>query len=271
MRATSLFCVFALGKAMVLIDHPPPWNGWAPLAYFWQDALVALLFAAVDFLLRKSPAGNRFASALYWLLTIYAALNLPVERAVATPLTWPMLRAARGPLADSMLLYATWTNALLVAAVLGIAAALPRLRIRAPRGALAAGAILMIALGPFASARLDTIGLDRNVVVALISSARQGSGVRAIAGEWRKSPFPSSPVEDLTRFRGAGKGRNVILVSLESTAAQYVSSETMPNLTAMSHHAIAFDAAYAVYPESIKGLFSVLCVGSPGTELEFAL
>jgi len=55
-----------------------------------------------------------------------------------------------------------------------------------------------------------------------------------------------------------------VLVSLESTAAQYLSLyggeyETMPNLTALARRALVFDNAYAVYPESIKGLFSVLC------------
>jgi arylsulfatase A-like enzyme len=56
----------------------------------------------------------------------------------------------------------------------------------------------------------------------------------------------------------------VILVSLESTAAEYLSLygskfETMPRLTAMARDAMVFEAAYAAYPESIKGLFSALC------------
>jgi len=44
MRAVSLFAILALAKSIVLASHPTAWNGWAPLAYFWQDALVALLF-----------------------------------------------------------------------------------------------------------------------------------------------------------------------------------------------------------------------------------
>jgi lipoteichoic acid synthase len=37
----------------------------------------------------------------------------------------------------------------------------------------------------------------------------------------------------------------------------------MPNLTALAQKAVVFDNAYAVYPESIKGLFSVLCSEYP--------
>jgi arylsulfatase A-like enzyme len=37
----------------------------------------------------------------------------------------------------------------------------------------------------------------------------------------------------------------------------------MPNLTAMAGRAVVFETAYAVYPESIKGLYSVLCSAYP--------
>jgi phosphoglycerol transferase MdoB-like AlkP superfamily enzyme len=37
----------------------------------------------------------------------------------------------------------------------------------------------------------------------------------------------------------------------------------MPNLTALARRALVFENAYAVYPESIKGLFSVLCSTFP--------
>jgi arylsulfatase A-like enzyme len=54
------------------------------------------------------------------------------------------------------------------------------------------------------------------------------------------------------------------MVSLESTAAEYLSlyggaNEVMPNLSYLAQRALLFENAYAVYPESIKGLFSVLC------------
>jgi lipoteichoic acid synthase len=59
-----------------------------------------------------------------------------------------------------------------------------------------------------------------------------------------------------------------VLVSLESTAAKYLglygaSPDVMPRLSELARSAIVFDNAYAVYPESIKGLFSVLCSTYP--------
>jgi lipoteichoic acid synthase len=65
----------------------------------------------------------------------------------------------------------------------------------------------------------------------------------------------------------------VVMVSLESTAAQYLSLyggkyEVMPNLNALASRALVFDNAYAVYPESIKGLFSVLCSVFPSFDSE---
>jgi len=59
-----------------------------------------------------------------------------------------------------------------------------------------------------------------------------------------------------------------VLVSLESTAAQYLKlygarEDAMPNLSRLADSAIVFDNAYAVYPESIKGLFSMLCSTYP--------
>ena len=42
----------------------------------------------------------------------------------------------------------------------------------------------------------------------------------------------------------------------------------MPNLTELARNAVVFDNAYAVYPESIKGLYSVLCSAYPGIDSE---
>jgi arylsulfatase A-like enzyme len=236
------------------------------MAYFWQDALVALLFAAVELSLRNSRVGRTLCIALYWMLVIYAVINVPVGRAVATPLTWAMLRAARGPLADSMLTYVTWTNGALISIMMAAAAIFPRWLRPARRAStvLVAFALLAIVVGPLATARADTLGLHRTAVVALFEVPRSAAATHRNGAPWTRSPFPTSPAENLTQFRGAAKGRNVILVSLESTAAQYLSLygskfETMPRLTAMARDAMVFDAAYAAYPESIKGLFSVLC------------
>jgi lipoteichoic acid synthase len=57
-------------------------------------------------------------------------------------------------------------------------------------------------------------------------------------------------------------------VILESTAARFLAPygaarDATPNLTALSRDAVLFESAYAAYPESIKGLFSMLCARRP--------
>jgi len=268
MRGVALLLVFALAKAAMVGGHAAPVTGWWPLAYLWQDAMVALALAAFDAALEAVGATSRIASLVYWAIAIYAAINIPVGRAVSTPLTLPMLRAARGPLADSMLLYVTPANVLLVLLTLAAAAAVPVLLRHAPRqwgGWAVAGALAAVLLGPAAGRRVDTHGMDRNVITALIGTQLPRADVRAVAGGWRESRFPMArPAEDLSRFAGAARGRNVVMVSLESTAAQYLSIyggayDVTPNLSALAGRALVFENAYAAYPESIKGLFSVLC------------
>jgi hypothetical protein len=256
MKAVSLLLVLVVAKLAILNGHTVPLSFWTPIAYLWQDVLVVLLFALVEMAVRR-------VGLLYWGLAIYAALNIPVGRAVSTPLTWPMLRAARGPLADSILLYVTWTNAALVLLTLGVAAIGPFLLRTLPRRALMLG-LPIVALGPIASARVETLGLDRNALAVLVSSALSRSYSQAPSGDWRVSRFDHERVEDLSMLRGIAKDRNIILISLESTAAQYLplygSSEPVtPNLNVLATHAVVFDNAYAVYPESIKGLLSILC------------
>ncbi len=274
MKSASLFLVFVLAKLVVLWGQAAPLTGWSPIAYVWQDALVALAFGAFEIAIQKVAAATRTVWAAYWALVIYTAINIPVGRALSTPLTRPMLRAARGPLADSMRVYLTATNIWLMASLLGAAAGLPWLIGRVPRklagvaGLAFAGALALVLLGPMASSRADTRGMDRNVVTALIGTTSPRVVARAGVSEWRASRFESESAEDLSQYRGAARGLNVVMVSLESTAAQYLSlygasQEVMPNLSALARNALVFDNAYAVYPESIKGLYSVLCSTFP--------
>lgn len=268
MTAVSLFLVFVLAKILSLWGQPVPLTFWSVPAYVWQDSLVALAFGVI------SVTWRRMTQIVYWLLAIYAAINVPVARALYTPLTLPMLRAARGPLADSILLYVTRTNIVLVFTVLVAAFALPRLMRKVPRAFPAAAAICAVVavvaslLGPAASARADTRGMGRNVVLALIGVRLPTVEEAARVDDWRASRYESARTEDLSRFSGSAKGFNVVTVSLESTAAQYLAlygseREAMPNLSALARHALVFEKAYAVYPESIKGLFSILCSEYP--------
>src|SRR5262249_56620346 len=91
--------------------------------------------------------------------------------------------------------------------------------------------------------------------------------------DWRASHVSTAPVEDLSRLRGAAAGRNIVMVGLESTAARYLGlygamPDVAPNLSALSKSGVVFENAYAVYPESIKGLFSILCSTAPGFDTD---
>ena len=271
MRSASLLLVFVLAKLAIVWGHTAPLTGWSLLAYVWQDVTVALTFAAFEFALQRIGAATRIVWAVYWAIAVYAAINIPVGRVVSTPLTRPMLRAARGPLADSILVYLTTTNILLVVSVLAAAAVLPWLMRDVPRQFAKSAVICAIAVvlvGPMASSRSDTRGMDRNVITALIGTQLPRVMAGAEANEWRESRFRPDRTEDLSRFAGTAQGLNLVMVSLESTAAQYLSLyggeyEVMPNLSALARKALVFENAYAAYPESIKGLFSVLCSTFP--------
>ncbi len=265
MKAISLLLVFLVAKLCMVWGHAAQVTVWSAVAYTWQDVAVALGFGVMEATLRRTRA----VIWLYWLLAIYAALNIPIERALSTPATWPMLRAAGGPLADSFRVYLTFANVSLVLLTLAMAALLPRMLDRIPlpaMGLAAAWAAAFVLVGPVSASRVDTHGMGRNPIVALIESSLPRLTAQAASGDWRTRQFDTNneTAEDLSSFAGIAKGRNVVMVSLESTAAQYLSLygskyEVMPNLNALASKALVFDNAYAVYPESIKGLFSVLC------------
>jgi glucan phosphoethanolaminetransferase (alkaline phosphatase superfamily) len=145
--------------------------------------------------------------------------------------------------------YLTATNILLVALVLAAAAVLPWLMRGVPRqfARLAVvSAIAVVLLGPIASSRADTRGIDRNVVTALIGTGSPRALADPCISDFRQSRFEADATKDLSRFRGTAQGFNVVMVSLESTAAQYLSLyggeyEVMPNLSALARKALVFD------------------------------
>jgi hypothetical protein len=106
-----------------------------------------------------------------------------------------MLEAARGPLADSILLYATWANALWVLATLATAALLPVV-LRRPCRLTAVIAAVLILTGPLAATRVDTAGLERNAIATLMSSALPRVASKPATGDWRASNFAGSGGED---------------------------------------------------------------------------
>jgi len=264
-RPAGLFLVLAVAKAAALWGHQLPVSAWTPVACLWHDALVVLAFAAVDAWL---GARTRAAWTIYAVLAGYAAVNLPIVRVLSTPLTAAMLRATGGTIADSIRLYLTWPNLLLIAFLSAIACAAPLACTRVTRARVVAALAVCVELGPIATARVDTLGLERNAWTALGLSMLPHVSAQAADADWRASGVDRVRRDDLARFRGAAAGRNVVVVSLESTAARYLglygaSPDVMPNLSALARSAIVFENAYAVYPESIKGLFSILCSTYP--------
>jgi arylsulfatase A-like enzyme len=271
MRPASLLCVLLLARVCSLVGRDVPVSAWSPVAYLWQDLLLVVLFAGIDLSARKRPW---VGWTLYAVIVLYTVINVPVIRVLGTPLTRPMLRAAGAPLADSVAHYATFTNLALPVLVVAAAAALPRLFRRArPRHVLIGviASVPVIAVGPLATARVETQGGHRNAVFALVS----GLVPRVEAtGDGDPVPDPITPsltADDLARFRGAAANRNVVVVLLESAAAQYLrpygaAEDPMPNLTALAGEGMLFEHAYAVYPESIKGMFAVLCSRYPAVD-----
>ncbi len=209
-------------------------------------------------------------SGIYWVLVSYAALNVPVARVLSTPLTATMLRGARGALADSIFYYATFANLAALASVLVVAGLAPLAFRKFPARALVVALSICLAAGPYASDRLDTMGMERNAWTALAGSLLPKSP--NTNGGWRVQGFDQSKGDDLSWLNSAAAGRNVVMVSLESAGAQYLglygaSPDPMPNLSKLAQNGVVFESAYSVYPESIKGLFSVLCSRYPAFDV----
>jgi len=189
LRGVCLLGVLLTARAAALVGHPLPLSPWSPFAYVWQDVLVALLFTAVDARLKRPRVGW----TLYGALVFYIALNVPITRVLSSPLTWTMIRAARGPLADAILHYVTLSNVIALAMPVIAAVWLPRVlggRVIRMNALVAGAAILLVAIGPFAASRLDTSGLHRNAFGALIETSVTRVAARDAFDDWRAPPDP---------------------------------------------------------------------------------
>jgi hypothetical protein len=269
-----LFGVLVLARVLSGSASPSSTAGlWTLPAILWQDALVALVFWVVDRVTWRS----RWMWVEYAIIVGLVAINVPVVRAVGTSLTVPMLRAARGPLLDSIRAYVTWVNLLAITAIIVAAVWLPRLlrftSLRVRRVALVMG-MALLTLAPFARARVSTVGSERNVVTALVTSMwpRVGSAGRADGIEWRASPFEVRTADAAVDYRAAGKGLNIVLIVLESTAAQYLkpygaADDPMPTVSALASRSLVIDRTYSPYPESIRAFFSLGCAQSPAFDV----
>lgn len=270
----ALFLVLVGGKLAAMGGHGVPLTPWSIIAFTWQEAVIVSTVG----LLERATAGSRtrlVVVAAYWGLIACVAVNIPIGRALATPLTWPMLRATGGALADSLFLHVTWTNVVLLSAVVTAGLFLPRASRRLPAATprvVACCVLLLMALGPFASSRAGMHGRDRNALIALVESAIPHVDAASRTGDWRLSAFGQERADDLSRLSGSARERNVVMIGLESTGAQYLPlyggrGDVMPALSALARDSIVFERAYASYPESIKGLFSVLCSTFPAFDV----
>jgi hypothetical protein len=264
LRAVSLLIVLVVSRALGSVGHHVTITWWSPIAYVWHDTAVVLLFAVFEFAFRKH---TRVVWTTYGIVALYVVVNIPVQRALWSPLTWPMWRAADGPLADSIRHYATWSNAWLTGAGLAAIPLAPIVCRRVPARPVLIALAMCTAFGPAAAARVDTLGMERNAWSALVGNITVRLATPA-ARDWRASVLESLPDQNLLLLRGVAAARNVVLVSLESTAARYLGvygaePDVAPNLSELSRSSVVFESAYAVYPESIKGLFSILCSVSP--------
>jgi hypothetical protein len=261
--AIALVGVLVLARVFGLAGRDLPLSIWTPSVLIWHDVAVGFAFWVIALALGWSWP----TKSIYWLIVCWVAINVAVVRTLSSPLTVSMLRATGGALGDSIGHQATPANLTMVGAVVAAGWLLPRVRLPMRAARVTGVALLVVALpGPLVGWQVDARGAQQNAVTALLSSAlrRAPAPVAADIRDWRESPFGGAEADDLTWLKGAAAGRSVVMIVLESTGARYLrtygaADDPMPTLTALARQAIQFDSAYAVYPESIKGLFSVLC------------
>ena len=134
--------------------------------------------------------------------------------------------------------------------------------------------MVLLALAPFARARVSTVGRERNVVTALGSALwpRVGSAGRPGDIDWRASPFDARAADSAADYRAAGKGLNIVLIVLESTAAQYLKPWARVRCrrswdARLASRSLVIEGAYSPYPESIRAFFSLGCAQSPAFDV----
>jgi arylsulfatase A-like enzyme len=275
MYTPALILALVVARVTVLWGRSIDVSAESLAAYFAQDAIVAFGFLLGEVVLHRWRTGRRMVALTFWGVVLYVAFNVAVARVLPTPLTWPMLRAAGAPIADSIRLYATAAalgSVVAVIAVAGVGAWMRRPLAAAAMRALCVGLLVVGAGGWMAGRRAETWGLHRNAVVTLITSALPTAGAREsaeqAAGEWRSPPFESGAPRDLSSLSGIAAGRHVVVIALESVGAQYLQlygagKDVMPRLEALAAQAVVFDSAHAVSPDSIRSLMSVLCSRYP--------
>jgi len=266
MTGLCLLLVLIVAKVFLLFAVGPSWS-LSMLGAFTDDVVVAGVWVIASAAVRLRPV----LWTMYGLAVIYTAINVPIGRVLGSPLTPALIRAAGGPLADSIRHYLTPANVIALAVVLAAAIWAPRIMGRLSAGRLRHAQILVVgaallALAARGAAQATTSGLGRNAFTALMPvTLRAGGNEPSAQASEDQVPRDTS---QLNRFKGAAAGLNVVTVVLESTAARYLRTygaavDPTPHITKLAEHAIVFENAYAVYPESIKELFAEFCSRYP--------
>lgn len=290
-RLASLAAVLVLAKVAVLLLRVADGGGrglssvWLPIAMLHDDVRALVLIAGVDALAtgasaavaRRRPIADKVGWVVYGLLAAYAAFNVPVARVLSTPLTYSLLTAAGGALADSIRVYVNASNVAALGVLGAAASLLPRAvsRVAATGAArklalgLAAFGGLLLLSGSAAERRVESAGLFRDAWATLARTSLARVSAPRSAPDAQAPPFaPAGRALDLSHLAGAARGRNVLWIILESTGARYLAPygaprDPTPNLTRLAREALVFDAVSAAVPESIKGFFSQICATHP--------
>jgi arylsulfatase A-like enzyme len=250
-------------------------SAWLPIALLHEDARVLVTFALLAALAHRFARLRPVVPIVYAALAFWTAFNIPVARQLSSPLTFAFLHATGGAITDSIASYVTPLNLGVPLALCALAFALPRV-VRVGSGVALVGAtitILAIALGPTAVRRAGVSGWHRNAVVTIAETTFARHAGRAPAPPPPLTsdacrPLVDPGAADLTDLVGLAQHRNVVWVILESTGARAfpaygAARDVTPNLTALASNAVVFESAYAAYPESIKGFFSMICGREP--------
>lgn len=283
-RAAALF--FALEAAKLAVCGLRSFDGCTvhvlrALAAGIEEVAVAFGFFVLLAFLRPLAARFGLGSSLRRAATVttlalatWAALNVPGSRLVGTPLTWRMMTTAGGALRDSIARYVTASNLGAIVVVIAIALCAPLL-VRSRRVfASAASLAVAVLVASVIRGERDPLALDRDPTLVLVRTAFATPNRAAwdAQAEVAAEADPTTDGFDLGGLRGAARGRHVVWVILESTGARYLSTygarhDPMPNLARLARQGIVFEQAFAVYPESIKGLYAMLCsfAPAPGT------
>ena len=269
MIALSLFAVLVLAKICVVMGR----DVVIVPSTFADDALIAMLVGFAELLAKR----RRWVPiAIYVALIGYVAINVPLARLTSSAMTVQMFRASGGALSDSIAHHLTTANVLFILLIGAVALALPLASRGVPARVASAAFAFLIAFAMVGLVMPPRNPTTRNAFSTLIRSALPRVEARARNDDWRQ-PIAQHSVTmvDLQFLRRAAAGRNIMIISLESTGAQYLkpygaTNDPMPNLTMLAESSVLFENAYAVYPESIKGLFSVLCSRYPAFDTDAA-